>query len=72
LTLVYKNDCGFVFDHKIIFTITHQERVRREKKGKEIDWETMVGEHTNYNWRTHDDILWIKINVLLCFIVWES
>ena len=25
---------GFVSGHKVIFTVTHQERVRRERKAK--------------------------------------
>jgi len=44
--LVYKRDWGSIFGHKVLFTVTHQERVGKEKKGKEIDWETMVEEHT--------------------------
>jgi len=37
---------GSVSSHKVLSTVTHQERVRREKKGKEIDWEMVVEEHT--------------------------
>ena len=44
--MVYKRDWGYVSGHKIIFTVTHQERVRREKKDKKIYLETVVGEHT--------------------------
>jgi len=29
-----KRDWGSVFGHKVLFTVTHQERVRRERKAK--------------------------------------
>ena len=41
-----KRNCGSVSGHKVLFTVTHQERVRRVKKGKEIDWVTVIEEHT--------------------------
>jgi len=44
--LVYKRDWGFVSGNKVLFTVTHQERVRIEKKDKEIDWEMVVEEYT--------------------------
>jgi len=44
--LVYKRVWGSVSANKVLFTVPHQERVRREKKDKGIDWETMIEEHT--------------------------
>jgi len=29
-----KRNCGSVSGHKVLFTVTHQERVRRERKAK--------------------------------------
>jgi len=46
--------------------------LRREKKGKEIDWETRVEDHTkNYKLKNaySKDLPWIKVSALLCFIV---
>jgi len=34
LTLVYERDCGSISGHKVLFTIIHQERVRRKRKTK--------------------------------------
>jgi len=70
--LVCKRDWGSVSGHKVLFTVTYQERVRRENRGKEIDWETVVEEHTKEyrlkNTYSHD-LLWIKVSALLCFIM---
>ena len=33
-TLVYKKNWGSVSGHNVLFTVTHQERVRRERKAK--------------------------------------
>jgi len=58
---------GFVSGHKVLFTVTHQERVRREKKGKKIDWETVVEEHKReYKLKNaySQDLPWIKVSAL--------
>jgi len=44
--LIDKRDWSSVSGHKVLLTVTHQKRVRRGKRGKEIDWETVVEEHT--------------------------
>jgi len=69
--LVYKRDWGFVSSHKVLFTVTHQKCVRREKKGKEIDWEMVVEEHTKLKLKNAylQDLSWIKVGALFCFIM---
>jgi len=44
--LAYKRDWSFVSGHKVLFTVTHQERMIREKKSKEIGLEMVVREHS--------------------------
>jgi len=44
--LVYKKVEVLFLVISFFFTVTYRKHVRREKKDKKIDWETIVEEHT--------------------------
>jgi len=69
-TLVYKKGIG-VLSLAIIFFHSNPSRTcEKRKKGKEIDSEMVVEEHiTNLKNEYSQDLSWIKISALLCFIV---
>jgi len=48
--VVYKRDWGFVYGHKVFFTLTHQERVWEEKERQR----DRLG---NDGWRAHNKII---------------
>jgi len=51
--LVYKRDWSSVSGYKVLFTVTHHKHVRRKKKGKKIDWKTVVREHITLQIEEH-------------------